>query len=177
MDENKKTLQHYLSSYLNREKRSALQFALLGFLALGLGVFGFAYTNSLVWSGAVPPLIIIGLVQLFIGSFSYSKTTRQVKTLSVQLDEQPDVFFKNEIERMEKVESSFKKYQLIEIGFFCMGFFLMMLGAFGPGSKYMMGSGAALIGLIGLIYLMNLLNSYRASFYKSKLFKFKDLLK
>jgi len=172
MDEKQVKIQHYLQIYFKGEKQQSMIFMLGGILALTLGTLGMFYFETALWKGAATPFLVIGLVQLVVGSASYFRTNKQVSKLIEQLEDQTQIFFTEETARMEKVLKDFKTYKAVVLLFFLLGFLFLMLGAFGGWGQFTLGSGVALLWQCGSIYLMDTLAEYRADFYKLKLKKF-----
>lgn len=140
-----------IQSYFTAEKRG-------GFWALSVGIFtcflaGCVFLRAAppFYTGIAIPLILVGIVQMAIGSAIARRTDRQADDLEKLLDEDPAEFGKQESQRMAAVLRKFRIYLGVETGIAATGLALILLNGdanFGKG----LGAGMLAQALIMLIF-------------------------
>lgn len=108
-----------LFEYFQAEKTESLFFISIGFVGITAGIS--LWLSSSVYKNMLFPLIIIGSIQLIVGSSVYTRTDKQVETLIKMKEVNPIEFKNSEIERMKTVNKNFQYYKALEI-------FLIFLG-------------------------------------------------
>ena len=102
-----------MNSYFSAEKQESFIFMAVGLVAITLSIW--LWMNDHRLKSMAYPLVIIGLMQLVVGSTVYLRTDLQVSTLTTQLQENPESFRRDEISRMQTVMKNFSIYKMIEM--------------------------------------------------------------
>jgi uncharacterized membrane protein len=104
---------HNMNSYFSAEKQESIIFMAVGLVAIALSIW--IWMNDHRLKSMAYPLVIIGLMQLVVGSAVYLRTDLQASTLTTQLQENPESFQRDEISRMQTVMKNFSIYKMIEM--------------------------------------------------------------
>jgi hypothetical protein len=102
-----------LSSYFAAEKQESVIFIFVGILAIGVSIW--LWINGHRLKSMAYPLVIIGLMQMVVGSTIFFRTDSQVSALSTQLQQNPTAMRVEESARMETVMKYFSIYKAIEM--------------------------------------------------------------
>ena len=114
-----------LHQYFDGERYGAM-------MALGLGIASICLA-SYVWFGRSPframawPLVIVAVVELGVGVGLLARTGPQVETLEAGLRTAPQPTAAVELQRMTRVNQSFRVIKTIEVVAIAAGVFLIML--------------------------------------------------
>lgn len=103
-----------LLNYFAGEKAESVLFIVAGATALIAGI-AFALRGAPVLRGAAIPLVAIAMIHLVVGGTVFGRTDAQVRTLAVQLEEQPAAFKAEESARMAVVNDQFDLHKQIGI--------------------------------------------------------------
>ena len=104
---------HNINSYFSAEKQESIIFMTVGLVAIALSIW--IWMNDHRLKSMAYPLVVIGLMQLVVGSTVYLRTDLQVSTLTTQLQENSESFQRDEISRMQTVMRNFSIYKVIEM--------------------------------------------------------------
>ena len=102
-----------MNSYFSAEKQESIIFMAVGLVVITLSIW--LWMNDHRLKSMAYPLVIIGLMQLVVGSTVYLRTDLQASTLTTQLQENPESFQRDEISRMQTVMKNFSIYKMIEM--------------------------------------------------------------
>ncbi len=102
-----------MNSYFSAEKQESIIFMTVGLVAIALSIW--LWMNGHRLKSIAYPLVVIGLMQLVVGSTVYLRTDLQVSTLTTQLQENPESFQRDETSRMQTVMKNFSIYKVIEM--------------------------------------------------------------
>jgi hypothetical protein len=102
-----------LSSYFAAEKQESVIFISVGILAIGVSIW--LWINGHRLKSMAYPLVIIGLIQMVVGSTIFFRTDSQVSALNTQLQQNPTAMRVEESARMETVMKYFSIYKAIEM--------------------------------------------------------------
>lgn len=102
-----------LSSYFDAEKQESVIFISVGILAIAVSIW--LWINGHRLKSMAYPLVIIGLMQMAVGSTIFFRTDSQVSALSTQLQQNPTAMRVEESARMETVMKNFSIYKAIEM--------------------------------------------------------------
>ena len=102
-----------LSSYFAAEKQESVIFISVGILAIAVSIW--LWINGHRLKSMAYPLVIIGLMQMVVGSTIFFRTDSQVSALSTQLQQNPTAMRVEESARMETVMKNFSIYKAIEM--------------------------------------------------------------
>ena len=114
-----------VARYFAGERRGAAVFLAAGLAAVGLAL-GLA-TRPTPYRGMIPPLGLLGLVEVVVGATVFLRTPRQVEALRVGLRAAEDGARSRERDRMHRVIASFRLYKVVETVLLTAGLTLMML--------------------------------------------------
>jgi membrane-anchored protein YejM (alkaline phosphatase superfamily) len=104
---------HNMNSYFTAEKQESFIFMAVGLVAIALSIW--LWMNDHRLKSMAYPLVIIGVMQLVVGSTVYLRTDLQVSTLTAQLQQNPESFQRDETSRMHTVMKNFSMYKMIEM--------------------------------------------------------------
>lgn len=131
-----------IQSYFRAEKQG-------GFVALSLGIFTCFVAGCIFLAAAPPfytglgiPLILIGIIQMAVGSAIARRTDRQADDLEQLLADDPAGFSKEETERMAVVLRNFNTSRWIETGVASVGGILVLLN---QEAGFLKGLGAGMV--------------------------------
>ena len=116
-----------IDSYFQAERAESLLFAAFGVLAIGTSLYLLWRYGDAMSKGLAIPLILVGLIQIAVGSSVYLRTPAQVVTLKAQVVQDPARFKSEETARMGPVMANFKTYKLIEVAFILIGLAVTLL--------------------------------------------------
>lgn len=102
-----------LGSYFAAEKQESVIFISVGILAIAVSIW--LWINGHRLKSMAYPLVIIGLMQMAVGSTIFFRTDSQVSALSTQLQQNPIAMRVEESARMEAVMKNFSIYKAIEM--------------------------------------------------------------
>lgn len=102
-----------LSNYFAAEKQESVIFISVGILAIAVSIW--LWINGHRLKSMAYPLVIIGLMQMVVGSTIFFRTDSQVSALSTQLQQNPTAMRVEESARMETVMKYFSIYKAIEM--------------------------------------------------------------
>lgn len=102
-----------LGSYFAAEKQESVIFISVGILAIAVSIW--LWINGHRLKSMAYPLVIIGLMQMAVGSTIFFRTDSQVSALSTQLQQNPITMRVEESARMEAVMKNFSIYKAIEM--------------------------------------------------------------
>ena len=108
-----------MSNYFVAEKQESVIFVVVGLLAIGFSLW--LWMNGHRLKSMAYPLVVIGLMQIVVGSTVYLRTDSQVSTLSAQLRVNPAALKPEETARMETVMKNFSIYKAMEMLLLIMG--------------------------------------------------------
>jgi hypothetical protein len=120
------------------------------------------WKNESAYRTAAYPLVLLALLQIGVGAAIYQRTDDQLSGLWKQATEEPAAYQSGESARMQKVQSSFQIYKIVEL--------LLLLGGVGlcfafreNMSWYAIGVG--LVTQAAFMLLVDLTAQKRADFY------------
>ena len=102
-----------LGSFFAAEKQESVIFISVGILAIAVSIW--LWINGHRLKSMAYPLVIIGLMQMAVGSTIFFRTDSQVSALSTQLQQNPTAMRVEESARMETVMKNFSIYKAIEM--------------------------------------------------------------
>lgn len=114
----------FIKTYFTEEKIESLIFIFIGILSICLAfVFLFIIKYSF-YKGLAYPLIIIGIIQLTVGTIIFNRSDADMKLIENYCLKEKEQVLKKELPRMEIVMKNFSFYKWIEIVLFGLGIFL-----------------------------------------------------
>lgn len=105
----------FIKTYFTEEKIESLLFIIIGIIAITSAlVFWFIIKYSL-YNGMAYPLLIVGLIQLTVGSIVYLKSDKDIERVEYYINHEPDNVKSIELPRMKMVMKNFTIYKIIEM--------------------------------------------------------------
>jgi len=161
----------YIVEYFKGEKQESFLTISWGILALAGAYYGYFESGDTLGWGAAVPLSVIGLLHLIVGGSIARRTDGQIKDVLELRKSDPQNFKSNEITRMDKVLSDFKKYRSISQVLFIIGVILVVLGVTHYLNRYWTGVGVGMIAQGAASLFLDLYAELRGKEYYRKLSK------
>ena len=120
MDENIE----FIKIYFTELKIESLFFIFIGVIAICLALIFWFIIKYSFYKGFAYPLLIIGIVQLTVGSIRFFKADYDVKRIEFYNVNKNEYLLQNELPRMEMVTTNFTLFIWIEIVLILLGVFL-----------------------------------------------------
>ncbi|MDX1958038.1 MAG: hypothetical protein SFU98_05665 [Leptospiraceae bacterium] len=136
--------------YFQAERFESLVFIGIGVLSILLCIYFIFYLKQDFHKGFSVPVLIIALIQIFVGSTIFFRSPKDITRVQQYVDSQPDSIKTIEIPRMQKVMKSFQVYLYIELFLFLAGGIMILVS--NPNSLQR-GAGVGL-GLDAIIMLI-----------------------
>jgi uncharacterized membrane protein len=133
-----------IEKYFTAEKSESLLFLIIGIIAILLSVAFFFFLKGAIYKGAAWPLILIGLIQVVVGTTVYTRSDQQRIDIVYKYDMNPAELKTNELPRMQAVNRSFVIYRWVEIALLLTGLILLVLFRTQPGKVFWFGLGISL---------------------------------
>ena len=115
-----------MDTYFQAEQAESVLFAVFGVLAIGVSAYLLWRYGDLMSKGLAIPLMLVGLIQLTVGTTVYVRTPSQVAALKTQYAQDQSAFRAGEIPRMKTVMDNFSTYKIIEVAFILIGLALTL---------------------------------------------------
>lgn len=115
-----------LENYFRAEKSESLLFMLAGIAAAAFSVYAFFWMKQSFYTGLAIPLLLVGLIQLVVGSTVYFRTDNQIRETIHRIETAPEKTKQEEQARIETVMKNFTIYKGIEILFILSGIVLIL---------------------------------------------------
>jgi len=168
-----------IQSYFKAEKAESLLFMVVGAIAIAAALVFWLVIKKNFFTGLAIPFVLIGMIQVVVGSTVYFRTDKQVVELSQLYAADPVQFHVQEVNRMRKVNQNFSLYKIIEIVLLSAGLFILAInrhiilqnGWFNDhlgGGGFWAGIGAGLIVQSTFMLCADLFAERRADIYTSQ---------
>ncbi len=132
----------FIKTYFTAEKNESLIFILFGVLTIGFSVYSLLKWGDSFYRGFAIPAILIGIIQIIVGSTVYFRTDQQIIQVET-LYQQDQAAFKNaEVPRMNTVMKNFSIYKMVEVAFVVIGMLLIFSS---PGKEFWLGIGVGML--------------------------------
>lgn len=132
----------FIKDYFTAEKNESLIFMFFGLLTISFSVYALVKWGEAFYKGFAIPVILIGLIQIVVGSTVYFRTDKQMTELETLYLTDKSTFAKKEIPRMEVVMKNFSLFKKIEIAFVLTGLALILLA---PSRQFWLGIGVGML--------------------------------
>jgi hypothetical protein len=116
----------FIKTYFTAEKNESLIFILFGILTIGFSVYALLKWGDAFYRGFAIPVILVGIIQLVVGSTVYFRTDKQINQLETVYQQDKTAFAKAEKPRMDIVMKNFSLYKKVEIAFVVIGLLLIV---------------------------------------------------
>ncbi len=151
-----------LNTYFKAEKSESLLFMLAGLLAAAFAVYAFFIGKQKFFTGIAVPLLLVGIIQLVVGSSVYFRTDKQLAQLETAYKTAPSKMASEELPRMEVVMKNFTLYKYIEIVFIISGVLLLL---FLRRNDLWTGVGIGLLAQGSIMLILDIFAERRADAY------------
>jgi hypothetical protein len=132
----------FIKTYFTAEKNESLIFVLFGILTIGFSVYALLKWGDSFYRGFAVPAILIGIIQIVVGSTVYFRTDKQIDQLETLYQQDKIAFAKVETPRMNTVMKNFSLYKKIEVAFVVIGLLLVF---FAPSKEFWLGIGVGML--------------------------------
>lgn len=117
----------FIKTYFQAEKSASLLFIAIGVLAITFSVYAVIKRSAPFYKGFAIPGILIGLIQLAVGSTVYFRSDKQQASLERLYEKSQEDFITVEINRMNQVMDNFVIVKKLEILFIVIGLLFILL--------------------------------------------------
>ncbi|MBI3219530.1 MAG: hypothetical protein HYZ44_08465 [Bacteroidetes bacterium] len=132
----------FIKTYFTAEKNESLIFILFGILTIGFSVYALVKWGDSFYRGFGIPAILIGIIQMVVGSTVYFRTDKQIIQVGTQYQQDKAAFKKAEGPRMETVMKNFSIYKVAEVAFVVVGLLLIF---FAKSQEFWLGIGVGML--------------------------------
>jgi len=136
--------------YFKAERAESLVFIAIGIIAFVAGIYFFFSFKKPFYAGIAWPLIIIAVIQLFVGGAVFIRSPKDIARVEIMYSTDHHALTTEEIPRMETVMKNFAVYRWVEIALAAIGIILILtqfLGSMGQG----IGTGLFIQSLLMLV--------------------------
>jgi hypothetical protein len=132
----------FIKTYFTAEKNESLIFILFGMLTIGFSVYALLKWGDSFYRGFAVPAILIGIIQIVVGSTVYFRTDKQIIQLETLYQKDKAAFAKAETPRMDTVMKNFSLYKKVEVAFVVIGLLLIF---FVSSKEFWLGIGVGML--------------------------------
>lgn len=132
----------FIRGYFTAEKNESLIFIAFGVVTIGFSLYAWLKWGDTFYKGFAVPVILIGIIQLVVGSSVYFRTDKQITELETLYQQDTTAFVKVEAPRMQAVMKNFSIYKKIEVAFVVIGLLLIFLA---PSREFWLGVGVGML--------------------------------
>jgi len=151
-----------IQTYFQAERNGGFFALTIGLMACTIGAAIFLGAGAPFYTGLAIPLVLIGIVQVMVGTTIARRSDRQADDLEKLLRDSPKEFRDNEGTRMAAVLRSFAVYKWVEITFVTAGLIAMLLN---PELNFTKGLGAGLFAQGAIMLVFDYFAEKRAKAY------------
>ncbi|MFC4233403.1 hypothetical protein ACFOW1_15995 [Parasediminibacterium paludis] len=119
-----------IEQYFTAEKNDARVFIFIGIMSIIIAVLGFLIYRTEAWKGAALPLILIGLIQFFVGNATLKRSDEDRIRMVYAYDMNPGEIKSFELPRMNVVNKNFTTYRLLQFALVVTGLMLVLYNSF-----------------------------------------------
>ncbi len=119
----------FIKTYFTAEKNESLIFILFGVLTIGFSVYALVKWGDSFYRGFAIPAILIGIIQIVVGSTVYFRTDQQIIQVETLYQQDQAAFKNTEGPRMNTVMKNFSIYKKVEVAFVVIGLLLILFAA------------------------------------------------
>jgi len=158
----------FIKTYFTAEKSESLIFMAIGIITISFSAYVLFKWSDSFYKGFAIPVILIGLVQLVVGSIVYFRTDKQAQNLEALYQKDKVTFAKAEIPRMETVMKNFSLYKKVEVAFIVIGLLLIFLA---PSKEFWLGIGVGMLLQGALMLTADIFAERRGTTYQHEITK------
>jgi hypothetical protein len=156
----------FIRNYFTAEKSESLIFMVMGVITITFSVYVLIKWGDSFYKGFAIPVILIGLIQLAVGSTVYFRTDKQVQDLESLFQKNKKAFIEGEIPRMEVVMKNFSLYKKVEVAFVVIGLVLIFMTS---SKEFWLGVGAGMLLQGALMLTADIFAERRGTSYQQSL--------
>ncbi|MBS1730500.1 MAG: hypothetical protein JSS67_06950 [Bacteroidetes bacterium] len=161
-----------IENYFTGEKTAASILFLIGVVLILFAIIALIFFKTQYWRGVAIAAGIIAIIQLSMSGVVYNRADKQRTDMVYNYDMNPQRIITEEIPRMEKVNSRFIYYLLLEIIGLLIGIFLIYYFREKLDKQFWVGVGLALILQSAIFLITDSMASSRAKIYTGKMISF-----
>lgn len=151
-----------IQSYFQAERVGGFFALTIGLVASSIGGAIFLGAGAPFYTGLAIPLVLIGIVQVMVGTTVARRSDRQADDVEKLLRDSPREFREQEGTRMATVLRNFVVYKWVEITFITAGLVAILLN---PETNFSKGLGAGLFAQGAIMLLFDFFAEKRAKAY------------
>lgn len=152
----------FIKTYFTAEKNESLIFIAFGILTISFSAYALIKWGEPFYKGFAIPVILIGLIQLVVGSSVYFRSDKQIQELETLYQKDKKMFASTEMRRMETVTKNFSLYKKVEVAFVVIGLILIFLV---PTKEFWLGVGVGMLLQGALMLTADIFAERRGSAY------------
>lgn len=158
-----------IEKYFMAEKSSGLLFLIIGIIAIVLAIVFYSYLKTNLHKGAAIPLVLIGLLQAFVGYSVHAKSDQQRIGNVYAYDMNPDHFKQEELPRMKAAGRSITIFLWVETILLIAGAVLFFLYRTDAGKTFWYGLGITLFIQAAIMLAADIFVGQRAKKYTEQI--------
>jgi MFS family permease len=115
----------FIKTYFTAEKSESLIFMAFGIITILFSAYALFKWGDSFYKGFAIPVILIGLIQMVVGSTVYFRSDKQIQEMENLFQKDTVAFAEAETPRMEAVMKNFSLYKKVEVAFVVIGLILI----------------------------------------------------
>ena len=161
---------NFVNTYFTEEKIESLFILIIGITSIILALIFLSIIKYSFYKGLAFPLLIIGIIQLSVGSIIVKRSPKDIIRVEKIIKESPQKIGTEELPRMEKVIKNFRIYFWIEILFMLTGI-IFFIYFYSSKQTFWKGLGLGLLIQATLLLSLDLIAKDRAVKFVDQLTK------
>jgi MFS family permease len=158
----------FIKTYFTAEKSESLIFMAIGIITISFSAYALFKWGDSFYKGFAIPVILIGLIQLVVGSTVYFRTPKQITDLEMLYQKDKVAFVEAEMLRMETVMKNFSLYKKVEVVFVVIGLLLIF---FSSSKEFWLGIGVGMLLQGALMLTADIFAERRGTTYQHEITK------
>jgi|GEM_PF-4645260 len=159
--------------YFGKEKAGSVILLVLSGLAVGLGGLFWWQHKAELFQGAIPPLLVLGLMAGVVGAIIFFRTDSQVEALKKTYHEAAQTFVSEEQGRMSTVNRNWAFYKWFEIAIIICSLSGLLLAS---RHDYWVGCALAALVMATFLLVFDVVSERNGRWYAAKLDKLSHAL-
>ena len=154
----------FITNYFTQEKIESLFFIMIGIVAISFSLINWFLIKYSFYKGLAYPLLIIGVIQLSVGTVVYTRTPKDIVRVEHSVQAEQFKIKTEELPRMKEVLQNFTIYKWIEVAFILVGISLFFLCK-NSNRVFWKGLGLGLMIQASLMFTLDTVAEKRAAIY------------
>ena len=154
----------FITNYFTQEKIESLFFIMIGIVAISFSLINWFLIKYSFYKGLAYPLLIIGVIQLSVGTVVYTRTPKDIVRVEHSVQAEQFKIKTEELPRMKEVLQNFTIYKWIEVAFILIGISLFFLCK-SSNTAFWKGLGLGLMIQASLMFTLDTVAEKRAAIY------------